>query len=131
VTNGVLVNFITHLPTTAQYGETHLKQFRKHNVDGISFVYENYPETLTIRVKYISCSLLKAKRKNWIPCSEVYNDTPGEVEAGEMFPIDGVMHEVVHKEESDILTVRNNITNAIIQMPKQIVIAILNNSSNT
>jgi hypothetical protein len=61
----------------------------------------------------------------------VYNDTPGAVEADEMFPIDGVMHVVVQQESSDIVTVRNNITNEIIQMLKQIVIAILNNSSNT
>jgi hypothetical protein len=54
---------ITHLPTTAQYGEAPLEQFGKQNVDGISFVYKNYPETLTIRVKYTSCSLLKAKLK--------------------------------------------------------------------
>jgi hypothetical protein len=131
VMNGVLVNCISHLPTTAQYGEAPLEQFGKHNVDRISFAYEKYPETLTIRVKYISCSLLKAKRRNWIPCSEVYNDTHGAVEAGEMFPIDGVMHVVVQQEASDIVTVRINITNAIIQMPKQIAIAILNNSSNT
>jgi hypothetical protein len=97
VRNVVFVNCITHLPTTAQYGETPLEQFGKHNVDGISFVYENYPETLTT-VKYTSCSLLKAKRKKWIPCSEVYNDTPGAVEAGDFFPIDGVMHVVVHQE---------------------------------
>jgi hypothetical protein len=129
--NGVLVNCITRLPTTAQYGEAPLEQFGKHNADGISSVYKNYLETLTIRVKYISCSLLKEKRKNWIPCSEVYNDTPGAVEVGGMFPIDGVMHVVVQQESSDIVTVMNNITNAIIQMPKQIVIAILNNSSNT
>jgi hypothetical protein len=64
VMNGVLVNCITHLPTTAQYGEAPLEHFGKHNVDGISFLYEQYPETLTIRVKYTSCSLLKAKRKN-------------------------------------------------------------------
>jgi hydrogenase maturation factor HypF (carbamoyltransferase family) len=61
----------------------------------------------------------------------VYNNTPGAVKAGEMFPIDGVMHVVVQREASDIVTVSNNITNAIIQMSKQIVIAILNNSSNT
>jgi hypothetical protein len=59
--NNVLLNFITHLPPASQYGEAPLYQFGKHNVDGISFVYENYPETLTIRVKYIYCSLLKAK----------------------------------------------------------------------
>jgi hypothetical protein len=59
----------------------------------------------------------------------VYNDTPGAVEAGEMFPIDGVMHAVVQKEASYIVKVRNNVTNAIIQIPKQIVIDILNNSS--
>jgi hypothetical protein len=35
VMNGVLVNVITHLPTTAQYGEAPLEQFGKHNVDGI------------------------------------------------------------------------------------------------
>jgi hypothetical protein len=64
VLNGVLVNCITHLPTTAQYVEAPLEQFGKHNVDGISFVYENYPDTLTIWVKYTSCSLLKAKQKN-------------------------------------------------------------------
>jgi hypothetical protein len=61
----------------------------------------------------------------------VYNNTPGVVEAGEMFPVDGVMHLVVHQEASGIVTAMNNITNAIIKMPKQIVIAILNNSSNT
>jgi hypothetical protein len=98
VMNGVLVNCITHLPKTAQYGEAHLEQFGKHNVDGISFVYEIYPDTLTIWVKNMSCFLLNAKRKKWIPCSEVYNDTPGEVEAGETFPIDGVMHVVVQQE---------------------------------
>jgi hypothetical protein len=57
----------------------------------------------------------------------VYNDTPGAVEAGEMFPIDGVMHVVVQQEASDIVTVRSNIINAIIQMLKTIVISILNN----
>jgi hypothetical protein len=61
----------------------------------------------------------------------VYNDTPETVEAGEMFPIEGVMHILVQQEEPDIVIVMNNITNAIIQMPKQTVIAILNNSSNT
>jgi hypothetical protein len=60
--NGVLC--ITHLPTTAQYGEAPLEQFGKHNVDSILCVYGNYPETLANRVKYISCSLLKAKQKN-------------------------------------------------------------------
>jgi hypothetical protein len=94
-------------------------------------VYENYSETLTIRVKYTSCSLLKAKRENWIPCSEVYSDTPGVVEAGEMFPIGGVMHVLVQQEASYIVTLRNNITNEIIHMPKQIFITILNNYSNT
>jgi hypothetical protein len=64
VINCVLVNCITHLPTTAQFGKAPWEQFGKHNVDGISFVYENYPDTLTIRVKYTSCSLLKAKQKN-------------------------------------------------------------------
>jgi hypothetical protein len=63
VMNGVLVNCITHLPTTAHYSEAPLEQFGKHNVDDISFVYENYPEILTIRVTYISCSLLKEKQK--------------------------------------------------------------------
>jgi hypothetical protein len=114
VMNGVLVNCITHIPTTAQYGEAPLEQFGKHNVDGISLVYENYPDTLTIRVKYTSWSLIKAKPKKCIPCSEVYNDTPGAVEAGKMFQIDGVMHLVVQQEASDIVTVRNNITNEII-----------------
>jgi hypothetical protein len=61
VMNSVLVNCITHFPTTAQYGEAPLEQFGTHNVYGISFVYENYTETLTIRVKYTSCSLLNAK----------------------------------------------------------------------
>jgi hypothetical protein len=61
----------------------------------------------------------------------VYNDTHGAVEAGEIFPIDGVMHVVVRQEASGIVTVRNNITNEIIQMPKQIVIAILDNYNNT
>jgi LysM repeat protein len=61
----------------------------------------------------------------------VYNDTPGAVEEGEMVPIDGVMHVVVQQESLFIVAVRNNITNEIIQMLKQIFIAILNNSSNT
>jgi hypothetical protein len=65
--NGVLVNCITHLPTTAKYGEEPLEHFGKHNVDGIYFVYENYPETLTIRVKYTYYSLLKAKLKKLDP----------------------------------------------------------------
>jgi hypothetical protein len=51
VMNGVLVNCITHLPTTKQYSEAPLEKIGKQNVDGMSFVYENYPETLTIRVK--------------------------------------------------------------------------------
>jgi hypothetical protein len=50
-------------------------------------VYENYPETFTIRVKYTYYSLLKSKRKKRIPCSEVYTDTHVAVEAGEMVPI--------------------------------------------
>jgi hypothetical protein len=61
----------------------------------------------------------------------VYNYKPVAAEVGEMFTIDGAMHVVVQQEASDIVTVRNNITNAVIQMPKQIAIAILNNSSNT
>jgi hypothetical protein len=72
VMNGMLVNCITHFPTTSQYGEAPLEQFGKHNIDGISFVYENYPETLTIQVKYISCSLLKVKQKNWIKCTIIH-----------------------------------------------------------
>jgi hypothetical protein len=35
VMNGVLVNYITHIPTTSKYGEAPLEHFGKHNVDGI------------------------------------------------------------------------------------------------
>jgi hypothetical protein len=125
--NVVFVNCITHLPTTEKYGESPLEKIGKHNVDGVSFVYEQYPDTLNIRVKYTSCYLLKSKKNNWIPCSEVYNDTPGTVEASEMLPIEGVMHVMVQQESSDIVTLRNNITNEIIQIPKLIVIDLWQN----
>jgi hypothetical protein len=39
VTNCVLVNCITHLPTTSQYGEAPLEKYGKNNIDGISSVY--------------------------------------------------------------------------------------------
>jgi hypothetical protein len=58
--NGVLMNIITHLPTTTQFGGAPSEKFGKHNIDGISSVYQNYPETLTIWVNYMYFSVMKA-----------------------------------------------------------------------
>jgi hypothetical protein len=113
------------------FGDEPLHRFGKPNIYGISFAYENYTGTLAIRVEYASLRLAKAIRKGWIPCSEIFDNTEDAVDFGEMFPVSGVMYIVTNDDVPGQVTVRNNITGVLSQMPKHIVISILNVRSNS
>jgi hypothetical protein len=93
------------------------------NIDGISFVYENYSETLTVREKYAYVPVLRVKHKGGIPCSEIY-DSHGGLELGKMFLIHGIIHVMVQHSLLGMVSVRNHITDEI--SPHHIVISIPN-----
>jgi hypothetical protein len=123
------VNVVTHLPTSTIFGVEPLFNCGQH-IDGILFLYEETTRVLTIKVRYLSVSLQKAKRKGWLPCSEVYNNSPHAIDVGEMFPAAGVMYQVDQILPGTNVLVRRMCDGTLITMSAMMVNASLNMNSS-
>jgi phage baseplate assembly protein gpV len=122
------VNVVTHLPTSEIFGPE-LENCGQH-IDGILFLYEEQTSILTVKVRYKSKCLQKAKRKGWLPCcSDVFNNSAHSVKVGDMFPVDHAMCEVVHTFGGHEATLRRMENGVSSTMNVAEIICYLNESS--
>jgi hypothetical protein len=120
-------NVMKFLPTSAIFGPE-LEKCGQHT-DGILFLYKETTSELTMNVWYKSMSLQKSKRKGWLPCSDVFNNSAHSVEVGDVFPVDRVIYEVVHTYSGHEATVRRLDNRVFNTMSAAYIICYLNASS--